>query len=272
MTFQSVTFGADNRTVISNDHDHLNRGVMNPNALSDAQKANVNIATRTGELHTFNSHSGATTITPKVTQVQMLERTSRIMVAGHSVTEEVAATLAETAPNLVTRVRGVDGKDEYLTVDPAVKAAEAAKAETEAQQAEADRVDINTHPVPEIEAAHMHLNDMVSMQDKIALMVAGARGETPSPALINRIAEQMHLPLDKAIEAINLVSAGTSAQFTALANSMNLDAGRAQAWIKEHRGDTGMVSAQAHLMRRDVKAWKPLLEDYRRATGDGVAH
>jgi hypothetical protein len=77
---------------------------------------------------------------------------------------------------------------------------------------------------------------------------------------------------DKAIDAINLVSAGTSAQFTAVCNAMGLNAGKAQAWIKEHRGDTGMVAAQAHLMRRDVKAWTPLLDDYRRATGDGVKH
>jgi hypothetical protein len=157
-------------------------------------------------------------------------------------------------------------------IDPAVKAAEDAAEETKAQQTEADRADLNTHPVPEIEAAHMHLNDMVSMQDRIGLMVAGARGETPLPALINRIADQMHLPLDKAIDAINLVSAGTSAQFTAVCNAMGLDAGKAQVWIKEHRADTGMVAAQAHLMRRDVKAWTPLLDAYRQATGDGVKH
>jgi hypothetical protein len=69
MTFQSVTFGTDNRTIVSNDHDHLNKGVMNPNALSDAQKANVNIATRDGNLSTWNSHSGNAQTAPKVTSV-----------------------------------------------------------------------------------------------------------------------------------------------------------------------------------------------------------
>jgi hypothetical protein len=46
----------------------------------------------------------------------------------------------------------------------------------------------------------------------------------------------------------------------------------AAVWLKEHRKDTSMVATQAHLLRRDVKAWLPLLEDYRSATGDGRAH
>jgi hypothetical protein len=46
MTYQSVTFGSDQRTVVSNDHDHLNRGVQNPNALSDAQNADSGEAAR----------------------------------------------------------------------------------------------------------------------------------------------------------------------------------------------------------------------------------
>jgi hypothetical protein len=190
--------------------------------------------------------------------VQLRQPTGLVKVAGFEVRPEVAETMQTTSPELF--------------IEPEDKQAEIAKAETEAQQAEADRADINTHPIPEIEAAHMHLNDMVSMQDRIALMVAGARGAAPSPSLINRIADQMHVPLDKAIDAINLVSAGTSAQFTALANAMGLDAGKAQAWIKGHRADTGTVAAQAHLMRRDVKAWAPLLDAYRQATGDGVKH
>jgi hypothetical protein len=256
----SIQFGSDNLPMIdSTDGRLLNQQTQNPSAMSDAAKSNIGIQTRVGTFASYNTGvPGSATQRSPVTAVQLQQPTGRIAILGTTVAPEVYENMKETSPEAF--------------IDPAVKVAEDAKAETEAQQAEADRLDINTHPIPEIEAAHMHLNDMVSMQDKIALMVAGARGETPAPSLINRIAEQMHLPLDKAIDAINLVSAVTSAQFTALANSMNLDAGKAQAWIKEHRGDTGMVSAQAHLMRRDVKAWTPLLDDYRRATGDGVKH
>jgi hypothetical protein len=53
---------------------------------------------------------------------------------------------------------------------------------------------------------------------------------------------------------------------------MNLDADKAADWIREHRRDTAMVAAQAHGLRRDLLAWKPLLEDYRMATGDGRKH
>jgi hypothetical protein len=252
-----ITFSSDG-SIHSMDGQVLNRGIDKSVAVSDTQKANVGIQTRTGGITTFNSATGPATHRDNATSVQLRAPTGLVKVGDFEVTPEVAQTLTEAAPELF--------------VPDEEKAAEAAKAETEAQQAEADRLDINTHPVPEIEAAHMHLNDMVSTQDKIALMVAGARGETPAPSLVNRIAEQMHLPLDKAIDAINLVSAGTSAQFTALCNAMNLDAGKAQVWIKEHRGDTGMVAAQAHLMRRDVKAWSPLLDAYRQATGDGARH
>ena len=62
----------------------------------------------------------------------------------------------------------------------------------------------------------------------------------------------------------------TQAQFTILARSMNLDADKAADWIKEHRKDTAMAAAQAHGLRRDLLAWKPLLENYKAATGDGV--
>jgi hypothetical protein len=252
--YQSITFDLSGQAVDTDLETHIRPN----NVVPDGQKGNIGIRVNTGGLTTFNSATGPATHHQNTTSVQLRAPTGLVKVAGFEVTPEVAATLAEAAPS--------------LTEDPSIKAAEAAKAETEAQQAEADRADLNTHPIPEIEAAHMHLNDMVSMQDRIALMVVGARGETPSASLINRIADQMHLPIDKAIDAINLVSAGTSAQFTALCNAMGLDAGKAQTWIKGHRADTGMVAAQAHLMRRDVKAWTPLLDAYQQATGDGRSH
>ena len=80
----------------------------------------------------------------------------------------------------------------------------------------------------------------------------------------------MHEPLDRAIDKINTISMATQAQFTILARSMNLDADKAADWIKEHRKDTAMAAAQAHGLRRDLLAWKPLLQDYKAATGDGV--
>jgi hypothetical protein len=268
---EQIQFSADG-SIHSRDGQVLNRGVQHPNALSDAQKAAVGIQTRDGNLTSWNSHSGNAQTTPKVSSVQLLQPTGRVAIAGTSVTPEVAATLAETAPDLVTRVRGADGKDEYLTVDPAVKAAEAAKAADDARAEEISREDLNRHPVPEIEAAHQHFVGEVSNQNQIALLVYGHRGEAPPAELLKTIADEMHVPLHEAIDKVNAISMATQAQFTVLARSMNLDADKAADWLRTNRRDTAMAAAQAHGLRRDLMAWKPLLEQYRASTGDGVKH
>ena len=69
-----------------------------------------------------------------------------------------------------------------------------------------------------------------------------------------------------------LVTQGVQAQFTVLAKSMGLDADKAADWLKDHRKDTAFAAAQAHFLRRDLMAWKPLLSDYQAATGDGRKH
>jgi hypothetical protein len=103
-------------------------------------------------------------------------------------------------------------------------------------------------------------------------MVYAHKGEAPPADLIKTIADEMHVPLHEAIDKVNAISMATQAQFTVLARSMNLDADKAADWIKSHRRDTAMVAAQAHGLRRDLMAWKPLLEDHRAATGDGRKH
>jgi hypothetical protein len=79
-------------------------------------------------------------------------------------------------------------------------------------------------------------------------------------------------PLDRAIDKINLVNRGVQAQFTIMAQSMGLDANKAADWLRDHRKDTSMAALQAHYLRRDLAAWKPLLADYQAATGDGRKH
>jgi hypothetical protein len=264
----SIQFGS-NGEVISSDGTMLNSAIRPANALSDSAKANVNIQTRTSSLATYNTGAGPATQRVNATQVQLRAPTGLVKVGNFEVTPEAAATLAEAAPDLVTRVRGADGKDEYLTVDPAVKAQEAAKATDAARSEEISREDLNRHP-DEIEGYHQHITGEVSQQNLIGLMVYGQKGEAPPESLLQNIAREMGEPLDSAIQKINLVNQGVQAQFTVLARSMNLDADKAADWLKDHRKDTVMVAAQAHYMRRDMMAWKPLLEDYRAATGDGV--
>src|ERR1700678_2688262 len=161
MTFQSVTFGTDNHTVISTDHDHLNRGVQNPNALSDTQKASVNIAIRDGTLSTWNSHGGDTTVAPKVTSVQLQSPTGLVKVPGmnHEVTPEVLEKMKETSPELF--------------IEPEAKAAqkvEAADAAADAAAEEAKRAEINRFVDDAAEGVAMHIANEVSLSGQETLL------------------------------------------------------------------------------------------------------
>jgi hypothetical protein len=78
--------------------------------------------------------------------------------------------------------------------------------------------------------------------------------------------------VDGAITKVNAVAGGVHRQFNNLATAMGLGPEKAAVWLKDHRKDTSMVATQAHFMRRDVMAWRPLLDEYKAATGDGVKH
>jgi hypothetical protein len=253
-----ITFSSDG-SIHSMDGQVLNKAVNPANAVSDAAKPSIGIATKVGGLTTYNSGSGmGATHRQSATQVQLRAPTGLVKVGDFEVTPEVAQTLTEAAPEMF--------------VDPSVKAAEAALEADKARSEEATREDLNRHPDDQIEAAHQHFVGEVSQQNQIALMVYAHKGEAPPADLIKTIADEMHVPLHEAIDKVNAISMATQAQFTVLARSMNLNADKAADWIKSHRRDTAMVAAQAHGLRRDLMAWKPLLEDHRAATGDGRKH
>jgi hypothetical protein len=104
------------------------------------------------------------------------------------------------------------------------------------------------------------------------LLVYGQKGEAPSETLLQGIAREMGEPIGTAIDKVNAVAAGVHRQFTNLATAMGLNPESAAIWLKDHRKDSSMVATQAHFMRRDVMAWRPLLEEYQAASGDGRAH
>jgi hypothetical protein len=191
-------------------------------------------------------------------RVQMHQPTGLVKVNGFDVTPEVAATLTQAAPEAF--------------LEPAAQEAKAAKEADNAKDEEATRESLNRHADDNLEAYHQHLTGEVSQQNLIGLLVYGQRGETPPASLLQNIAREMGEPLDSAITKVNAVAGGVHRQFSNLATAMGLDPEKASGWLKEHRKDTSMAATQAHLMRRDVMAWKPLLDDYRKATGDGVKH
>ena len=112
----------------------------------------------------------------------------------------------------------------------------------------------------------------VSPQSLISLMVHAQRGEAPPTSLLSNIARDMGETVGDALTKINAVNEGVLRQFTNLATAMGLNPDKAADWLRDHRKDTSMAAMQAHYLRRSVMSWKPLLEDYRSATGDGVKH
>jgi hypothetical protein len=253
----SIQFNSDG-TVFSMDGDVLNKAVQNPSAMSDHQKANIGIQTSTKGFASFNTGVDAPAQASSGTvRVQLLQPTNRVAALGTMVEPEVLENLMKMAPEAFEA--------------PATKQAEA-KAEADTAKAEEiSREELNRHP-GEIEGYHQHITGEVSQQSLISLMVYAQRGETPPASLISNIARDMGETVDNAVAKVNLVNQGVQAQFTILARSMNLDADKAADWLRDHRKDTSMAAIQAHYLRRDLQAWKPLLEDYRAATGDGRAH
>jgi hypothetical protein len=252
-----MTFNSDG-TVFSQDGTVLNKAINPANAVSDAQKPNVGIQTRVGGLARYNTGGGPATHRANATQVQLHQPTGLVKVAGFEVTPDVAQTLTEAAPELF--------------VPDEEKAAEAAKASDAAREDEAQREDLGRHADDTLEGYHQHVVGEVSPQNLIGLMVYGQRNETPPADLLKTIADQMGKPLGTAIDKVNAVIGGVHRQFTNLATAFGVNPEAAAVWLKEHRKDTAMVVSQAHFMRRDVRAWLPLLEDYRAATGDGRKH
>ena len=84
----------------SADGQVLNRGVQNPNALSDTQKARVGITTNTSDFASYNTGAGPATHGSSTLRVQLHQPTGLVKVAGHEVTPEVAETMQRTSPEL----------------------------------------------------------------------------------------------------------------------------------------------------------------------------
>jgi hypothetical protein len=254
----SVTFSSDG-SVYSLDGQVLNKAVYPANAVPDSQKAaGIGIQTRTGELYRHNSATGPATQSPGYTSAQLRAPDGKVQVGAYRTDPATVENLKVMAPELF--------------VDPSVKAIEAAKVADAAREDAAQAADLSRHHDDTLEAYHQHLVGEVSQQNLIGLMVYGQKNETPPADLLKTIAQEMGEPLDKAIDKVNAVIGGVHRQFNNLATAMGVDPEKAAVWLKDHRKDTAMVVSQAHLMRRDVRGWLPLLEDYRRATGDGVAH
>jgi hypothetical protein len=252
----SIQFGGpDGRTVINDD---IASHVIPANTLPDSQRGNHHIQVRTSGFARYQQHEGVATPGNATTSVQLLQDDGLVKVGGYEVKPEVAERLKGAAPQL------------FISDD--AKAIEAAKESDNAKDDEALREELNRHADVTLEGYHQHVVGEVSPQSLISLMVHAQRGEAPPTSLLSNIARDMGETVGDALTKINAVNEGVLRQFTNLATAMGLNPDKAADWLRDHRKDTSMAAMQAHYLRRSVMSWKPLLEDYRSATGDGVKH
>jgi hypothetical protein len=247
MTFQSVTFGTDQRTVHDNDATTLNRGVQNPNAMSDSQKANVHIATRSGELHTFNSGTGVETVSPKVTSVQLKAPTGLVKVPGMD---------AEVTPAVLEQMRSTSPE---LFLEPEAKAEKAAAAKEEATdraKEAADLADLNKFADPAVEGVHMHITNDIEFGDQVRLLHELHTTGTVSTGTINRFADQMHMSVADTIDAVNALHMNTSMQLASLCKVAGVDAQAFSTYMKTYQSADMFKAIQVHSQERDMqRAW-----------------
>ena len=216
----------------------------------------------------WNSAGGNAQAGASVTQTQLRASTGLVKVAGFEVTPDVAATLSETAPELVTRVRGVDGRDEYLTVDPAAKAAEAAKEADNAKDEEAARIELNRFVDDAAEGVMMHLNADVDFGDRTRFLIEMTRDGVPSEATLKNIAQQLHMSVDDTVEALNAVHTNMSFQLAAVCGANGVDAQAFSAWAKADRSSEMFKALQVHSNDRNVEAaWTKLVTEFKARGG-----
>jgi hypothetical protein len=254
----AIQFSTDG-SIHSLNGDVLNKGVMNPSAMSDAAKANIGITVNQSKYASFNTGSDTEATTrSSYESVQLRTPDGKVQIGAYRTDPATVETLKVQAPEMF--------------VAPEVKQAEAAKRIDAAREDAATAEDLGRHQDDALEGYHQHVVGEVNPQSLISLLVYGQRGEAPPADLLNNIARDMGESVESAITKVNAVAGGVHRQFSNLATAMGVDPEKAAVWLKDHRKDTSMAATQAHLMRRDVRAWLPLLEDYRMATGDGVKH
>lgn len=171
--------------------------------------------------------------------------------AGYETSPAVAEKLKAEAPQL------------FETAEEKARRAEIEQQMADvAQKIEAARADLNTHADADSEAGHTAFTNL-PMQGQIAALVEMWQRGEPTAATMKRAADHGFTPAH-----LEAMARGTSAQFTAAAKAHGVeDPAAAAAWARRMMPDTAMSVLQAHIMRRDVGAWKPVFEAYKRGGG-----
>jgi hypothetical protein len=219
----------------------LNRGISNEGRPA-APGASGNVRVNQPVFTSFNTGGGAAQSGSSTTRVQMAAKTGLVKVAGFDVTEEVAATLAETAPQ--------------LTVPEAEKVAAAKAEETSAVKEEADRAELNRFVDDAAEGVAMHISNEVDFGDQVRLLHELHTTGTVSTSTLNRFADQLHMSVDETVAALNAVHMNTSLQVATLCKVAGVDAQAFNTYMKTHHSTEMFKALQVHSQERDMqRAW-----------------
>jgi hypothetical protein len=247
--------GGDNKagwdaTYPIDDGSHFNSATSLPRA-----QGPVGTATRAGGApvlpHDLRPDDLITLPDGTQTQVQVAERLGYIQR-----TAEGYRNAGETAP---------------VMPNPAeTQAAQEAEAKATHEAAEAamrERVELNTHPHPAIEEAHMSFARDVPTQDAINLLVKAHRGVQPTLADVNRVAESMGVSASVAADRLRALNTGIEGQFGAIARGHGVDPDKAADWMRQRRQSETLTALRDHVLTRNVRAWEPLIAAYKAAGG-----
>jgi hypothetical protein len=149
----------------------------------------------------------------------------------------------------------------------AAKKAEAKATEAAREAAAKEEAEINRHPHAAIEEAHASFARDVPTQDAISLLVKAHRGQQPTEADINRIAEAMNVPANVAADRLRAMNTGIEGQFSALARAHGVNPDSAADWIRTRRSSDALTAVRDHVLGRNLRAWEPLIAAYKAAGG-----
>jgi hypothetical protein len=248
----SFQFGSDNRTVVSNEGQTLNRAISNEGAPAVPGAAS-NVHVNRSQPARWNSSGGAATQGPSVTSVQLQQPTGRVEIAGTSVTPEVLETMKVTSPELFLEPEA-----------KAAKQAEAAAVEADAAKEAAAVEEINRFVDPAAEGVAMHIANEVSLSDRTQLLWQLHSTGTVSGPTLERVAEQMHQSVDETVESINAVHTNHSLQVATLCGAKGVDAQAFGAWCKTNRSTEMFRAIQVQANERDfVRGWSGLVDEFK---------
>ena len=233
-------------------HDHLNTAISDQGAPA-APGVNRAIQTNVGGITRFNTGAGQATHQPSTTMVQLRAPDGLVQVGAYRTDPTSAAHVRAMAP-------------EAFPDSPEAKALEASAAEDAARATaeEAERTELNRFADSAAEGASMHINSDVAFADRVQVLHQLQTTGTVSEALLNRVADQLHLPIGDAVDALNAVNVNASMQVAALCRAKGVNPDAFNTWMKTTRATEMGRAVQTHMINRDLMgAWSGHVEAYK---------